>query len=84
MSQENIETFKRAARLSPSSTSSTRDPRPQRPNRRDRRIRMRDRQSGVETESPLISVTDVKNGRGIRVWNYLDPKEALEASGLSE
>ena len=48
------------------------------------RIRMRDRQSGVETESPLISVTDVKNGRGIRVWNYLDPKEALEAAGLSE
>ena len=48
------------------------------------RVRMRDRQSGVETESPLVSVTDVKNGKGIRVWNYLDPKEALEAAGLSE
>jgi len=48
------------------------------------RVRMRDRQSGVETESPLISVTDVKNGKGIRVWNYLDPKEAREAAGLSE
>jgi ketosteroid isomerase-like protein len=48
------------------------------------RIRMRDRQTGVETESPLVSVTDVKNGKGIRVWNYLDPKEALEAAGLRE
>jgi ketosteroid isomerase-like protein len=46
------------------------------------RVRMRDRQSGIETESPLISVTDVKNGKGIQVWNYLDPKEALEAAGL--
>jgi ketosteroid isomerase-like protein len=48
------------------------------------RVRMRDRQSGVETESPLVSVTDVKNGKGIRVWNYLDPKEAFEATGLRE
>jgi ketosteroid isomerase-like protein len=48
------------------------------------RIRMRDRQSGVEIESPLVSVTDVKNGKGIQVWNYLDPKEVPEASGLSE
>ena len=40
------------------------------------RVRIRDRQSGVETESPLISVIDVKNGKGIRVWNYLDPKDA--------
>jgi ketosteroid isomerase-like protein len=48
------------------------------------RVRMRDRQSGVETESPLISVIDVKNGKGTRVWNYLDPREALEATGLSE
>jgi hypothetical protein len=37
---------------------------------------MRERQSGVETESPLISMIDVKNGKGIEVWNYLDPKEA--------
>ena len=48
------------------------------------RIRMRDRQSGVEIESPLVSVTDVKNGKGIEVWNYLDPKEVPEAAGLSE
>jgi ketosteroid isomerase-like protein len=48
------------------------------------RIRMRDKQSGVETESPLVSVTDVKNGKGIRVWNYLNPEEVPEAGGLSE
>ena len=47
------------------------------------RIRMRDRQSGVEIESPLVSVTDVKNGKGIQVWNYLDLKEVPEAAGLS-
>lgn len=46
------------------------------------RVRMRDRQSGVETESPLISVIDVKNGKGIRVWNYLNPEKGLEAAGL--
>ena len=48
------------------------------------RVRMRERHSGVETESPLISVIDVKNGKGIEVWNYLDPEEALEAVGLEE
>ena len=47
------------------------------------RVRMRERESGVKTESPLISVTDVKNGKGIRVWNYLDPEQALKAAGLS-
>ncbi|HKH14499.1 MAG TPA: nuclear transport factor 2 family protein [Solirubrobacterales bacterium] len=48
------------------------------------RVRIRERHRGVEIESPLISVIDVKDGKGIRVWNYLDPKEALEAAGLSE
>ena len=48
------------------------------------RVRMRDRETGAETEAPLISVTDVKNGKGIRVWNYLDRKEALVAAGLRE
>ena len=46
------------------------------------RVRMRDRHNGGETESPLISVIDVKNGKGIRVWNYLDPKKALRAAGV--
>jgi len=48
------------------------------------RVRMRDSQSGVETEAPLVSVTDVKNGKGIRIWNYVDPQEAPEAAGLRE
>jgi ketosteroid isomerase-like protein len=48
------------------------------------RVRVPERQSGVETEAPLTSVIDVKNGKGIRVWNYLDPREALEAAGLTE
>jgi hypothetical protein len=46
------------------------------------RIRMRERDSGVETESPLVSVTHVNNGKGIRVWNYLNPEEVPEAAGL--
>jgi ketosteroid isomerase-like protein len=48
------------------------------------RVRMRDRQSGVETESPMVSVTDVKNGKGIRVWNYVDPREAREVAAPQE
>ena len=30
------------------------------------------------------TVTDMKNGKAIRIWTYLDPQEALEAAGLSE
>jgi len=48
------------------------------------RIRTRGRESGAETESPFGSVTDLRNGKAIRVSTYLDPKEALEAAGLSE
>ena len=47
-------------------------------------IRMRGKGSGAETESPIASVSDFKNGRSIRVRTYLDPKEALEAAGLRE
>jgi ketosteroid isomerase-like protein len=48
------------------------------------RIRTRGRESGVETESPLAAVSDLRNGKAVRVRTYLDPKEALEAAGLSE
>ena len=48
------------------------------------RIRMRGKGSGAETESPTGSVVEFKNGKGIRVRTYLDPKEALKAAGLSE
>ena len=48
------------------------------------RIRTRGRQSGVVTEMDFGTVTDMKNGKAIRIWTYLDPKEALEAAGLSK
>jgi ketosteroid isomerase-like protein len=48
------------------------------------RIRTRGKQSGVVTEMPFGTVTDMRNGKGIRIWTYLDPQEALEAAGLSE
>ena len=41
-------------------------------------------ESGVETTQPLAVVADLKNGKAIHVRIYLDPKEALEAVGLSE
>ena len=47
-------------------------------------IRTCGRGSGAETESPIASVTDYENGKATRVRTYLDPKEALEAAGLSE
>jgi ketosteroid isomerase-like protein len=48
------------------------------------RNRARGRGSGAETETPLALVTEVKNGKTISVRGYLDPKQALEAAGLSE
>ena len=48
------------------------------------RNRARGRGSGAETETPLALVTEVKNGKTISVRGYLDPKQALEAVGLSE
>ncbi len=46
------------------------------------RIRTRGKQSGVVTETAFGTVTDMKNGKSIRFWTYLDPQEALEAAGL--
>jgi ketosteroid isomerase-like protein len=48
------------------------------------RSRARGKASGVETETPLAMLTEVKNGKTISIRAYLDPKEALEAAGLSE
>ena len=47
-------------------------------------IRMRGRGSGAWTESPIASVSDIRNGKSTRVRTYLDPEEALKAAGLSE
>jgi ketosteroid isomerase-like protein len=46
------------------------------------RAHTRGMKSGVETESPICWVVDMKNGKASRVLTYLDPKEALEAAGL--
>ena len=46
-------------------------------------IRTRGKQSGAVTEMAFGTVTDMKNGKGIRIWTYLDPEEALEAAGVS-
>ena len=40
------------------------------------------RGSGVEIESPLGVVSDMKDGRATRVVTFLDPREALEAAGI--
>ena len=40
--------------------------------------------NGVATESPFAVLSDFKGGIATRVRTYLDPKDALEAAGLSE
>jgi hypothetical protein len=45
-------------------------------------LRMRGKESGAETESPVGALTEWSNGRTIRVLTYLDQTEALEAAGL--
>jgi ketosteroid isomerase-like protein len=47
-------------------------------------VRTRGRESGAVTESPFAAVTDFRDGKAVRIRTYLDPKEALEAAGLSE
>ena len=47
-------------------------------------VRTRGRGSGAETESPLASVSAIKNGKAVEVRTYLDPQEALKAAGLRE
>ena len=42
------------------------------------------RQAELRPSRRLPSCNDLKNGKAIRVRTYLDPKEALEAAGLSE
>jgi ketosteroid isomerase-like protein len=48
------------------------------------RVHGRGRASGAEFESPLNWVVEFREGRAMRVRDYLDPKEALEAAGLRE
>jgi len=48
------------------------------------RTRNRGRVSGVETETPLALVTEIRDGKTISIRAYPDRGEALEAAGLSE
>ena len=48
------------------------------------RVRARGGESGVQVESPLGVLVDFRDGKATRVWSTLDPKEALQAAGLSE
>jgi ketosteroid isomerase-like protein len=47
-------------------------------------LRMRGKESGAETESPVAALTEWRDGKVIRVLTYLDHTEALEAAGLRE
>jgi len=48
------------------------------------RFRVRGRESGAGTESPLGAVVDFEAGKGTRLRSYSNVEEALEAAGLSE
>jgi ketosteroid isomerase-like protein len=47
------------------------------------RLHARGRASGAEVESPIGWLVEFRDGRVIRMTDFLDPKEALEAAGLS-
>ncbi|HEY6672820.1 MAG TPA: nuclear transport factor 2 family protein [Solirubrobacterales bacterium] len=47
-------------------------------------LRIRGKESGAETKSPVGGVAELKSGKPIRMRTYLDPKEALEAAGLRD
>jgi ketosteroid isomerase-like protein len=47
-------------------------------------IRTRGKGSGAEFETPFGAVMEFRGGKATQIRSYLDPKEALEAAGLSE
>jgi ketosteroid isomerase-like protein len=47
-------------------------------------LRTRGKGSGAVTESPIGWLVEFKDGQVIRIDDYLDPTEALEAAGLRE
>ena len=44
----------------------------------------RGKASGVETETPLAFVTEIRDGKTISIRAYLDREEALGVAGLSD
>jgi ketosteroid isomerase-like protein len=47
-------------------------------------LHARGKASAAETDSPVATVSDVRDGKVIRIQTYLDPKEAFEAAALAE
>jgi ketosteroid isomerase-like protein len=48
------------------------------------KIRGRGKESGVATESDIVWLVELKDGKGLRIREYLTPNEAFEAVGLRE
>jgi uncharacterized protein len=48
------------------------------------RFRGRGRESGAELEAPMAHVWTFRDGKAVRLRQFLDRAEALEAAGLSE
>ena len=48
------------------------------------RLRTYGKESGARIESPWACLYEVRNAKAIWIRTYLDPKEAVEAAGLSE
>ena len=48
------------------------------------RLRAHGSESGAPTEVPFSQLVDFRNGKATVLRTFLDPKEALEAAGLSE
>jgi ketosteroid isomerase-like protein len=48
------------------------------------RLRGRGRASGAEIESPVSWIVEFSGGRIVRMRDYLDQREALQAAGLRE
>jgi ketosteroid isomerase-like protein len=48
------------------------------------RLSVRGKESGAEAASSAGWVVDIKNGKAVRVSEYLDANETLEAAGLRE
>jgi len=47
-------------------------------------LRGRGRVSGAEVQSPIGYVVELRDGKAIRIDDFFNPGEALEAAGLSE
>lgn len=46
-------------------------------------LRGRGRESGAQTETAIAWLVEFKDGKAVRVREYVDPEEALEAAGLA-